>query len=178
MTTRRRRLGHGAYRSRGQAVVEFAIIAVPFLILLFGILDFGMLFESRLALSNAVRQAARFGAVKPMSWSAANPAPSGSIEGQLQAAGGTTGIPNDDAHIKLVYLIPQTGGTATQCGHFYVVGGYGSDNGYSQSDCVKVGNMIQVTTNYKYPMFTPLLAALYPGGIQIQTQAAMLIEAT
>lgn len=159
-------------------MVEFAIISVPFLILLFGILDFGMLFESRLALSNAVRQAARFGAVKPMSWSTANPAPSATIEGQLQAAGGTTSIPNDDAHIKLVYFIPQGGGTAIQCGHFNVAGGYASDNGYSQSDCIKVGNMIQVSTNYKYAMFTPLLAALYPSGIQIQTQAAMLIEAT
>jgi hypothetical protein len=159
-------------------VVEFAIIAVPFLILLFGILDFGTLFESRLALSNAVREAARFGSVKPMSWSSANPAPSGTIEGQLQAAGGTTGIPNDDAHIKLVYLIPQGGGAAIQCGHFNVVGGYGSDNGYAQIDCIKVGNMVQVTANYTYPMMTPVFAALYPGGVQLQTKAAMLIEAT
>jgi hypothetical protein len=158
-------------------VVEFSIIAVPFLILLFGILDFGMLFESRLALSNAVRQAARFGAVKPMSWSAANPAPSATIQGQLQAAGGTTGIPNDDPHIKVIYLIPQNGGSATQCGHYSAVGGYASDNGYIQSDCIKVGNMVQVSANYTYKMLTPIFGALYPTGIQIQTQAAMLIEA-
>jgi hypothetical protein len=158
--------------------VEFAIISVPFLILLFGILDFGTLFESRLALSNAVRQAARFGAVKPMSWSPANPAPSATIQGQLQAAGGTTGIPNDDAHIKVVYSIPQGNGTALQCGHYSVTAGYASDNGYAQSDCVKVGNMIQVSTNFTYSMLTPIFAALYPKGIQIQTQAAMLIEAT
>lgn len=158
-------------------MVEFAIIAVPFMILLFGILDFGLLFESRLALSNAVRQSARFGAVKPTTWSSANPAPSATIQGQLQAAGGTTGIPNDDAHITIRYFIPQGAGAATQCGHFSVAAGYISDNGYIQTDCIKVGNMIQVSTNYTFPLFTPVFAAIYPKGIPIQTQAAMLLEA-
>ena len=49
-------------RSRGQAMVEFALILPLFLILLMGMLEFGIVFDHRNAMAYAVREGARVGA--------------------------------------------------------------------------------------------------------------------
>jgi len=49
--------------SRGQALVEFALIAPVFFLLLFGIVDFGMAMDHRITLQHAVREGARYAAV-------------------------------------------------------------------------------------------------------------------
>src|SRR5690349_19355935 len=48
------------FRRRGQTLAEFAISLPILLILLFGILEFGRLFQSWVTLQNAARQAARY----------------------------------------------------------------------------------------------------------------------
>jgi Flp pilus assembly protein TadG len=48
---------------RGASALEFALVAPILILLLFGIVTFGLLFAQDLALSNAARQAARFAAV-------------------------------------------------------------------------------------------------------------------
>ena len=55
---RRRRRGE-----RGAAAVEFALVVIPLLYVLAGVVNFGMAFAQQLALDNAVRQAARAGVV-------------------------------------------------------------------------------------------------------------------
>ena len=49
-------------RGRGQAMVEFALILPLFLIILMGMLEFGIVFDHRNAMSYAVREGARVGA--------------------------------------------------------------------------------------------------------------------
>ena len=49
--------------SRGQTIVEFAVIAPLFFLLLFGIIDFGMAMDHRITLQHAVREGARYAAV-------------------------------------------------------------------------------------------------------------------
>ncbi len=49
---------------RGASAVEFAIVSIILLTLIFGIVVFGALLAQRLALGNAARQAARFGVVE------------------------------------------------------------------------------------------------------------------
>jgi Flp pilus assembly protein TadG len=51
-------------RDRGASAVEFALVMPIFIMLLFGIVSFGMVFAQELALSNGARQAARFGVVE------------------------------------------------------------------------------------------------------------------
>lgn len=52
----RRRRGR---EERGAAALEFALVLVPLLMIVGGILNFGLAFSQKLALDNAVRQAAR-----------------------------------------------------------------------------------------------------------------------
>jgi Flp pilus assembly protein TadG len=46
----------------GQALVEFALILVPLMLIFMGILQFGLLLSSQLGLINSVREGARYGA--------------------------------------------------------------------------------------------------------------------
>jgi Flp pilus assembly protein TadG len=47
-------------RRRGQALVEFSLILVPFLLIIFGIIQMGLLFSTQLGLSTAARETARY----------------------------------------------------------------------------------------------------------------------
>ncbi len=49
--------------ARGQTIIEFALIAPVFFLLLYGIIDFGMALDRRLTLQHAVREVARYAAV-------------------------------------------------------------------------------------------------------------------
>lgn len=60
--TSRRKLGNRASRASGQALVEFVVVMPIFLVLLTGMLDFGLAFSDRLTLGNATREGARIGA--------------------------------------------------------------------------------------------------------------------
>ena len=51
---------------RGAAAVEFALVLIPLLMIVFGIISFGITFSDSLALENAAREAARFGASYPV----------------------------------------------------------------------------------------------------------------
>ena len=50
-------------RQRGQSLVEFALILPIFLILLMGIVDFGLGLKSWIAITNSARESARYAAV-------------------------------------------------------------------------------------------------------------------
>jgi Flp pilus assembly protein TadG len=58
-----RRVAAGRFqRADGQALVEFALILTPLVIILFGIIQFGFLFGGQMGLVNAAREAARYAA--------------------------------------------------------------------------------------------------------------------
>lgn len=64
MTTRlKSRLRHGAKRERGQALVEFAAVALPFFLVLLGIVEAGRFMFYYETLSNATREGARYAIV-------------------------------------------------------------------------------------------------------------------
>ncbi|HEX6654616.1 MAG TPA: TadE family protein, partial [Candidatus Limnocylindria bacterium] len=44
---------------RGQALVEFAVVLMPVLLLIVGIIQFGLLFSANVTLTNAAREGAR-----------------------------------------------------------------------------------------------------------------------
>jgi Flp pilus assembly protein TadG len=50
-------------RQRGQSLVEFALVIPLFLVLVFGIIDFGLGLKSWITITNAAREGARFAAI-------------------------------------------------------------------------------------------------------------------
>lgn len=60
--------GNRFYRARkeerGQAMVEFALVLPVFMLLIFGIIDFGMGFHTWITVTNSAREGARLGAVR------------------------------------------------------------------------------------------------------------------
>ena len=55
---------HPRAHRQGQGLVEFALVIIPFLVLLFGVIDAGRLVYLNSTLSQAAREAARLGAVE------------------------------------------------------------------------------------------------------------------
>ena len=55
--------------------MEFALVSIPLFLVVFGIIDFGILFETRLSLDSGTRASARFGAVQAGALSNAASAP-------------------------------------------------------------------------------------------------------
>ncbi|HEY8838486.1 MAG TPA: TadE family protein [Dehalococcoidia bacterium] len=51
--------------SNGQAIIEFALLLPLFLLLLFGIIDFGRAYSASVTLTNAAREGARYGVIQP-----------------------------------------------------------------------------------------------------------------
>jgi len=52
-----------SWRERGQALLEFALVVPIFLVLVFGIVDFGMGLKAWITITNSAREGARIGAV-------------------------------------------------------------------------------------------------------------------
>lgn len=50
-------------KEKGQAMVEFALILIPLLILIGGIIDFGWIFYHKVIVNNAAREGARYAAI-------------------------------------------------------------------------------------------------------------------
>ena len=50
-------------KEKGQAMVEFALILIPLLILIGGIIDFGWIFYHKVTVNNAAREGARYAAI-------------------------------------------------------------------------------------------------------------------
>lgn len=48
---------------RGQAIVEFALVLPVFILLLFGVIEFGLLFNAQLTLENNARECARYASI-------------------------------------------------------------------------------------------------------------------
>jgi Flp pilus assembly protein TadG len=176
MRTGSRRVGGRAGRQSGQAIVELAISSAVLLLLLMGIVDFGLLFSDRLAMSNAARGGARWASKHPTSWSSAASPDSNTIEGQVQAAGGVVSVPNDDSHLAIAYY-DVTSGTPVLCGSYRASSNsFVAATGYTQSTCVIPGTMVQVTITYTYPLLTPVLTSLYPGGVTVNASSAFVEE--
>ncbi len=57
------RLRRAGSRSRGQAMVEFVAVLLPLLLLVVGIVQFGLLFAANVTLTNAAREGARAGTI-------------------------------------------------------------------------------------------------------------------
>ena len=114
-------------RSRGQSLVEFAIVVPVFLMLAFGVVDFGLAFDASIGITNAAREGARLGATLPNTTS---------ITARVRDAAGRL---NDSRLTVTVTCETSTGGACP--------GGLAAATS---------GSSVVVRVNYAYPMLTPI----------------------
>lgn len=158
----------------GQSLAEFAVMAIPMLLLLMGLIDFGFLFEKQVTLTNAARAGGRYASLHPTALSnAASPA-SNTIQGQIQLAGNNSSLPNDDAHVSITYY---PAGSTTSCGTYsQATNSISYTGGYTQATCLGVGSSVRIQLTNGNQLLTPLISNLYPSGVTTRAVAAFLIS--
>jgi Flp pilus assembly protein TadG len=155
-----RRREHG---SSGQALVEFALVFPVFLIILFGIVDFGRAIYAYNTLANAAREGARVAIVNQIQTSPAcstskpieDPLnPQWSIKTCAARSAVSLGIPETDVTVSYA---PPPGATFT-C-----------------SPTVRVGCLATVTVEYSYTAITPVIGAIV-GAIPMSSTSEVPVE--
>ncbi len=137
-------------RSRGQALVEFAIILPIFLLVLMGILDLGRAVYYSSTLSNAAREGARLGIVDQTCTHITD-----------RASGAATGMSNVNVEVEWV------NGSGTQTRKCQP----------SVSGTAALGDRVVVTVKYDYTAATPVIGNVV-GVIHMQGTSTFPVEAT
>lgn len=168
--------GHG--RGRGQSLVEFALVLVPLLLLILGVIQFGLIFNSYVTMTNAAREGARTGTIyvydrtlsKAQNDTARNDAIRTSLLASMnllaktapQFAGGSTwtasGTTFTNGDMSIAYAVPV---------------------GVTDSDA-RVGQTITVRATYHQDLIIPMIAALLPqdgnGRLALPCEATMVVN--
>ena len=174
-------------RSRGQALVEFSVLVPAFMLILFGMLEFGFVFTHNLTLEYATREGARTGAA--LADGGGNAAICATIDPQIIAAVErvltSPGSPIDETQITAIQIwkataagVP-TGGAQTSTWN-YGTGGAPTVDGFqlhyhettssTWTPCTRNNaaspDSIGVSLTYNYNMVTPLssVARFFGGG--------------
>jgi Flp pilus assembly protein TadG len=147
-------------RTRGQGLVEFALILPVFLVLLSAAIDLGRLAYARIAVENAAREGAFQAAETPTSYTAGQPCPAiDPITGQppsnlvicrtlLEAAGSVISVSPSDVSVNC-----------------------------SPSCTEGLGNTVSVTVNGHFKLLTPFMALFFGGyTINFASTSTMQIE--
>ncbi|MBF8290933.1 MAG: hypothetical protein HW391_1901 [Chloroflexi bacterium] len=123
-------------QEHGQSLAEFAIVAVPLLLLLLGIVQFALLYNAQIGLTNAVRDVARYGSTL--------------VANQDGSAGTSAGLAASFLQTSLgTYITPYSAaakGAGTQACY----------DDYVDSDGVNAAR-ITVTAVYNHPLIVPLI---------------------
>ena len=141
---------------RGQSLVEFSLLVPVMMILVFGIIDFGMGLRSYISLTNATREGARFAAV-------GNPA--GAYPTNCDGSTNTTVVGRVCVSIEGLDL------------------GAISDVGVDYPDGQDPGNSVVVTADYTYNYITPIgdivnffSGGAFPNSLALSTSTDMRLE--
>jgi Flp pilus assembly protein TadG len=143
MKSYRGRRSGGRRRSRGQAMVEFALVIPIFLMVLCGMLDFGFILFSRMSAINAAREGARVAAMTSDPTTMVSVAKSRAVSA-AQAAG--LSVAQADVTVICIQMNPTTQAPCTFSAH-----------GPANLRGVQPGDSVSVKVDYLYRPFFPLL---------------------
>ena len=128
---------------RGQAIAEFGLAAIPLFMLLLGILQFGFIYNAQVGLTNAVRDAARYGSSLTANTDASAQTAASNSFGFLTGSLGK-------------YVAPYNAG-------LLVSGSGASEVCYSQHTDGNAGQTpvwVDVSAQYRHPLIVPLVGAI------------------
>jgi Flp pilus assembly protein TadG len=135
---------------RGQALVEMAIILPLLLVILTGILQFGVLLSGQIGLVNGVRDAARYGSVLQTATSSAATTNGAQVDAYLTSTAAPVGIlPGRMPGYQPSRLVAHA---VTYCAY---------QNPGSSPATYSV--RITVSATYNHPLFVPIIAQLIDG---------------
>lgn len=138
--------------TRGQSVVEFALLVPVFLFLLLMAVDFGRLFFTYIQVSNAAREAAAYGATQPTD----------SIGMQARAVQEKNAQSQGEAPLDpLATSCTSPFGTAMACSA--AAGGSGA------------GNTLTVTASQSFRFLTPLITDFFGGNLKMSASATTAV---
>lgn len=162
-----------ARQPRGQALVEFALVLMPIMLILVGIIQFGLLLGANVALTNAAREGARAATIyvydqdKTKSWNDAQRC--GALVTAATDAFGllSAGTPYFTVTTTSGACPTMTGDTlvngdltVSYCDHTLTAGGPCPVSGNSATTCVpdtRKGCLIQVSLMYHSDIVVPLV---------------------
>lgn len=128
--------------SRGQALVEFALVLPIFAIMLFGIIDFGRYVFTANSLNNGAREAARFASV---------------VNRPPECAGLSRSACASTIAKSRAWGVPESGVTVTVTCERYSAGGTKSDPGVV---ACRTDDFLVVHAESEFTLVTPLIAQL------------------
>jgi Flp pilus assembly protein TadG len=121
---------------KGAAMVEFALILIPLLILTFGLIEFGLLMYNQQVLTNATREGARLGIIQR-----ASPITEGEIRAAVKKYA--------DTHL-VSFSGPISTDTITARNFRVVAGTTGCGTTPNGNECVDFGDCLTVTATRTY----------------------------
>ena len=138
---------------RGQALVEFALILPIALLILMGIIQFGLLFSGQIGVINAVREATRYGSTSPVSDATGASAAGAKVCNYLLGTASTT--PNAMSRVPGYSLsnVKQSG--ATYVTYESYTDPHDSDPTYSVRMTVHI--------EYQHPLLIPIVSNIIDG---------------
>jgi Flp pilus assembly protein TadG len=150
---------------RGQALVEFALVATLMVLLLASVVQFGLIFERQIGINNAVREAARRGATIGTADSGAANTNAAWTLGELQTllANSQEYSGAQARNLRVCFNTPAAPYDTDASGNKQV--------------------MVTVEAGYSHPLFLPLISALLDGidgstdgGLLVNTSASFRVE--
>jgi Flp pilus assembly protein TadG len=128
----------------GAAAVEFALIVPLLIILVFGIIAFGVILSQLITLGNSARQASRFVVTQDRTCADAL--------AQVAASASTIGMDPDDVIVEVGIL-----GGSTLCGPAAVSAGFGGQATVKPCAGTSVGESVEVRTRFRSTLVIPLV---------------------
>jgi Flp pilus assembly protein TadG len=147
------RPGEGRRDDDGAAAVEFALVVVPLILIVFGIIAFGIVFAQQLALNNSAREAARWGVVRTVDGGAGRDCRD--ILATARTAASAIGMTSGNVGVTV------SRGGSTLCSVAAGTALPASGTGYTTRPCVGSGSgtsdQLEVITTYRSTVVVPLL---------------------
>lgn len=134
----------------GAATVEFALVAMLFLTLIFSIIDFAYLFWGNLSMQHAVREGARYAVVGNADL---DPTPQGTAQDRCDAAIARINNQSMGFYARVAPVV-----------NFKTVNADGSITPVAANSCAAANQIIVITVDCSLAPLTPIIQPFFTGG--------------
>jgi Flp pilus assembly protein TadG len=167
MTHRLRRGRSGRERSRGQTLVEFALVLPVFLMLTLGVVDGARVFSAYIAITNGAREAAMYAAqgTNYTKWC--------STTSTVACPGGTTATNQSTDPDNVAYRIQQETSGLSQGN---IVLSKPACDGSAPPACDSTSTKVTVTVSYSMSLFVPLISAVMGSPVQMTASTTAALQ--